>query len=52
LKSVQASVLGVVLNRVDLHRHSYYYGRYYSPYYGADETGKKTGHEVRESQAP
>ena len=37
LRSVGASILGVVLNRVNMERHSYYYGRYYSTYYGADE---------------
>ena len=53
LKAVRAAVLGVVLNRVDLHRHSYYYGRYYSPYYGAEgESSKRPGHEVRESPTP
>ena len=53
LRAVRAAVLGVVLNRVDLQRHSYYYGRYYSPYYGAEGEGsKKHGHEVRESPAP
>jgi polysaccharide biosynthesis transport protein len=36
LRSVGAVVLGVVLNRVNLDRHSYYYGRYYSPYYGSE----------------
>lgn len=36
LKSVGATVLGVVLNRVNMDRHSYYYGRYYSTYYGAE----------------
>jgi capsular exopolysaccharide synthesis family protein len=36
LRSVGASVLGVVLNRVNMDRHSYYYGRYYSTYYGTD----------------
>ncbi len=52
LRAVRASVLGVVLNRVDLHRHSYYYGRYYSAYYGvAGEAGRKGGHETRESAA-
>lgn len=34
LRAVGGTVLGVVLNRVDMNRHSYYYGRYYSPYYG------------------
>lgn len=53
LRAVRASVLGVVLNRIDLHRHSYYYGRYYSAYYGAEgEGGKRAGHETRESPAP
>jgi capsular exopolysaccharide synthesis family protein len=52
LRAVRASVLGVVLNRVDLHRHSYYYGRYYSPHYGAEGEGRKHGHEVRESPTP
>lgn len=53
LRAVRAAVLGVVLNRVDLHRHSYYYGRYYSPYYGAEGEGsKKHGHETRESPNP
>ncbi|MEO8354222.1 MAG: hypothetical protein ABI680_21035, partial [Chthoniobacteraceae bacterium] len=62
LRSVRASVLGVVLNRVNLERHSYYYGRYHSAYYGAEtETGnvagsaeknkKKGGHDARESTA-
>lgn len=53
LRAVRAAVLGVVLNRVDLHRHSYYYGRYYSPYYGAEGEGsRKHAHEVRESPTP
>lgn len=53
LRAVRAIVLGVVLNRVDLHRHSYYYGRYYSAYYGTDdERGKKVRPEARESPAP
>ena len=47
LHSVGASVLGVVLNRVNMDRHSYYYGRYYSPYYGSD--GKEAS--TPESQA-
>lgn len=53
LRAVRAMILGVVLNRVDLHRHSYYYGRYYSPYYGAEgESARRHGHEPRESPAP
>jgi capsular exopolysaccharide synthesis family protein len=55
LRAVRATVLGVVLNRVDLHRHSYYYGRYYSAYYGAEgegEIAKKTGRQAPESPAP
>jgi succinoglycan biosynthesis transport protein ExoP len=42
LRSVGASVLGVVLNRVNLDRHSYYYGRYYSPYYGSETKAPPT----------
>lgn len=42
LRAVGAHVLGVVLNRVDMNRHSYYYGRYYSAYYGHDEKPKPT----------
>jgi capsular exopolysaccharide synthesis family protein len=53
LGAVRATVLGVVLNRVDLHRHSYYYGRYYSAYYGSEtEAGKKVARTVQESPAP
>jgi capsular exopolysaccharide synthesis family protein len=37
LRSVGASVLGVVLNRVDMNRHSYYYGRHHSAYYGTPD---------------
>jgi succinoglycan biosynthesis transport protein ExoP len=52
LRAVRARVLGVALNRVDLQRHSYYYGRYYSPHYGAEGEGsRKAGAEVRESPA-
>jgi capsular exopolysaccharide synthesis family protein len=50
LRAVRAPLLGVVLNRVDLDRHSYYYGRYYSTYYGADgEPSKKAGGQAKES---
>ena len=50
LRAVRANVIGVVLNRVNMRRHSYYYGRYYSAYYGVEgEGGKKGGSEVRES---
>ena len=41
LRSVEATILGVVLNRIDIKRHSYFYGRYYSPYYGAKPSGKR-----------
>ena len=54
LRAVKASVLGVVLNRVNLSRHSYYYGRYYSPHYGTEgdaDGPKKAGREARESPA-
>jgi capsular exopolysaccharide synthesis family protein len=50
LRAVRASVLGVVLNRVDLGRHSYYYGRYYSAYHGPDRHGgEKPGPATRET---
>lgn len=51
LRSVGASVLGVVLNRVNMDRHSYYYGRYYSTYYGTDEK-KSSPPESHASPAP
>ena len=37
LRSVGAHVVGVVLNRVNMDRHAYYYGRYYSAYYGDED---------------
>ena len=49
LRSVGASVLGVVLNRVNMDRHSYYYGRYYSTYYGAEE---KKAPEAKSEASP
>ena len=53
LNTVRAPVLGVVLNRIDLHRHSYYYGRYYSSYYGGSgEASKKPGADEHERAAP
>jgi succinoglycan biosynthesis transport protein ExoP len=33
LTGVGAKVLGVILNRVDMDRHSYYYGQHYGEYY-------------------
>jgi Mrp family chromosome partitioning ATPase len=33
ISGVGGKVLGVVLNRVDLERNSYYFGRYYGDYY-------------------
>ena len=43
LRSVGATVLGVVLNRLNMDRHYYYYGRYYSSYYGdANESSPET----------
>ena len=33
ITSVGGKVLGVVLNKVDLERNSYYYGQYYGEYY-------------------
>jgi Mrp family chromosome partitioning ATPase len=40
-----ARVLGIVLNRAQVARHAYYYGRYYGHYghYGYHERGEK-GH--------
>jgi len=53
LRAVHASILGVVLNRVDLDRHSYYYGRYHSTYYGAeDSSGRKPRPEPPARPAP
>ncbi|MBX7185188.1 MAG: polysaccharide biosynthesis tyrosine autokinase [Vicinamibacteria bacterium] len=43
LRSVGARLLGVVLNRVNMDRHSYYYGRYYSAYYGDEDRTARTG---------
>lgn len=51
LRAVRAAVLGVVLNRVDLNRHSYYYGRYYSPHYAPDGA-KESRHPAGDSAAP
>jgi Mrp family chromosome partitioning ATPase len=31
-----ARILGVVLNRANVEKHSYYYGHYYGHYYGKD----------------
>ena len=40
-----ARVLGVVLNRAQVEKHSYYYGRYYGHYYGSyyGQSQQKTG---------
>jgi capsular exopolysaccharide synthesis family protein len=37
LRAVEARLVGVVLNRVDMNRHAYYYGRHYATYYGVQE---------------
>lgn len=42
LKGIDAKILGVVLNKIDTTRRSYYYYPYYSYYY-ADGKGKKKG---------
>ena len=34
LERARARLIGAVLNRVDLDRHSYYYSHYYRPEYG------------------
>jgi len=41
LQSVNAHILGVVLNGVDTERDSYYYYQYYYYYYGDDDQKKK-----------
>lgn len=50
LGAVGAAILGVVLNRVDMRRHAYYYGRYYSAYYSKEETGVKLPRAARVAQ--
>jgi capsular exopolysaccharide synthesis family protein len=52
LRMVGAQVQGVVLNRVDMNRHSYYYGRYYSPYYGAAEAKGPSSRAAAPSLSP
>ncbi|MEO8361717.1 MAG: polysaccharide biosynthesis tyrosine autokinase [Vicinamibacteria bacterium] len=37
LNALGGKVVGVVLNRLNMERHSYYYGRHYSAYYGVEE---------------
>jgi Mrp family chromosome partitioning ATPase len=34
VRETGARLLGVVLNRAQVEKHSYYYGRYYGHYYG------------------
>jgi Mrp family chromosome partitioning ATPase len=34
VRETGARLLGVVLNRAQIEKHSYYYGRYYGHYYG------------------
>ena len=42
VKTVGGIVLGAVLNRVDMSRHSYYYGRAYSSYYESEDLVART----------
>ena len=41
IQAVGGKILGAVLNRVDMSRHSYYYGRAYSSYYDSEGTAAK-----------
>ena len=43
MRAVGAPVVGIVLNRVDMNRHSYYYGRHYSTYYGGERGAPAKG---------
>ena len=43
IQAIGGTVIGAVLNRVDMRRHSYYYARSYSSYYGAADVAKETG---------
>lgn len=44
LRGIEAKILGVVLNKIDTTRHSYYYYPYYSYYY-ADRKHKRKRHK-------
>ena len=41
--SVGAKVLGVLLNRVDMDRHAYYYGQHYGEYYRSYYAAQQEG---------
>jgi capsular exopolysaccharide synthesis family protein len=48
IRAIGGIVLGAVLNRVDMRRHSYYYGRSYSSYYGAADPTKTPARKERD----
>ncbi|MFH0788474.1 MAG: polysaccharide biosynthesis tyrosine autokinase [Pseudomonadota bacterium] len=50
LKDVQAHILGVVLNAVNIGKDSYYYYQYYYYYYGEGGEQKKKKHARRKSK--
>jgi capsular exopolysaccharide synthesis family protein len=52
IQTVGGRLLGVVLNRVNLERNSYYYGQYYGEYYRSyyNEGAQRRGKPIREVQ--
>lgn len=53
LKAINANVLGVVLNGVDMGREGYYYYQYYYYYYGEDgHRKKKSGSRKKSADRP
>lgn len=46
VRGMRGNILGVVLNDVNMRRHSYYYGRTYSAYYGTARTNEKAAPAV------
>ena len=51
LQDVQATIIGAVLNQVNVRNSSYYYASYYAHYYG-EKDGKGTGERQRGSGSP
>ena len=51
LQSVNANILGAVLNSVDMGRDSYHYYQYYYYYYGEDGEGKKKSRKEKRSES-
>lgn len=52
IRSVGAKITGVVLNKVDLERNSYYYGQYYGEYYRSYYAEGGTSAPVRPATGP